>query len=176
MLIGFWPFLSFIRLAPKLRRKKKHFTKMSAYAFSNPHPLKTPPPPNPDIIKKMLLENEELIKTIYDYQKRGKVAECLPLQKVLHRNLVYLATLADANVKMDSAVMTTELNGVGVGIGGGGAKNVSVPAVPATGPSTSLMESHVSVVTPVATTPISTAPMSPMQMTAMTTPITTATS
>ena len=152
---------------------------MSAYAFSNPHPLKTPPPPNPDIIKKMLLENEELIKTIYDYQKRGKVAECLPLQKVLHRNLVYLATLADANVKMDSAVMTTELNGAGAGvvIGGGGAKNVSVPAAPATVPTTSsLMESHVSVVTAVATTPISTAPMSPMQMTAMTTPITTATS
>ena len=94
---------------------------MSAIAFSNPHPLGAAPPPNAETIKKMLLENEELIKTIHDNQKRGKVAECFPLQKVLHRNLVYLATLADANVKMDS-VMTSELNGGGGGGTGGGGK------------------------------------------------------
>jgi len=90
---------------------------MSGYAFSSPHPLGAAPPPNAEIIKKMLLENEELIKTIYEFQKRGKVAECFPLQKVLHRNLVYLATLADGNVKIDS-VMTSELSGVSGGGGG----------------------------------------------------------
>ena len=90
---------------------------MSGYAFSNPHPLGGAPAPNAEIIKKMLLENEELIKTIYDFQKKGRVAECFPLQKVLHRNLVYLATLADANVKMDS-VMTPPVE-----IGSGGGRN-----------------------------------------------------
>ena len=98
---------------------------MSAIAFSNPHPLGAAPPPNAETIKKMLLENEELIKTIHENQKRGKVAECFPLQKVLHRNLVYLATLADANVKMDS-VMTSELNG------GGGGKIAAAAAAPTT--------------------------------------------
>lgn len=83
---------------------------MSCYAFSDPHPLGAAPAPNAEIIKKMLLENEELIKTIYDFQKKGRVAECFPLQKVLHRNLVYLATLADANGKMDSP-MSSEFGG-----------------------------------------------------------------
>ena len=100
---------------------------MSAIAFSNPHPLGAAPPPNAETIKKMLLENEELIKTIHENQKRGKVAECFPLQKVLHRNLVYLATLADANVKMDS-VMTSELNGGGGGKIAAAAPTTSVAA------------------------------------------------
>ena len=115
---------------------------MSAYAFSNPHPLGAAPPPNSDIIKKMLLENEELIKTIYAYQKEGKVADCFPLQKVLHRNLVYLATLADANVKMD-AVMASELGD------GGGAKNHAATPAPTVAPATT--------VTAKTSTPISTA-------------------
>ena len=99
---------------------------MSGLAFSEPHPLGAAPPPSPDIIKKMLLENQELIKTIYSYQKEGKVTECFPLQKVLHRNLVYLATLADANVKMD-AVMTSELSGA-AGRPGAGMMTMTTPS------------------------------------------------
>ena len=115
---------------------------MSAYAFSNPHPLGAAPPPNADIIKKMLLENEELIKTIYAYQKEGKVTDCFPLQKILHRNLVYLATLADANIKMDAA-MASELGDAT------GAKNNAATPGPSGTPVTTM--------TPKTTTPISTA-------------------
>ncbi|KAG8305182.1 transcription coactivator activity protein [Homalodisca vitripennis] len=45
----------------------------------------------------MLDENSQLIQTIQEYQSKGKVQECMQYQQVLHRNLVYLASIADAN-------------------------------------------------------------------------------
>ncbi|XP_076337601.1 uncharacterized protein LOC143239878 [Tachypleus tridentatus] len=54
------------------------------------------PPPNPATIQKMLDENSQLIQAIVDYQNKGKASECLQYQQILHRNLVYLASVADA--------------------------------------------------------------------------------
>ncbi|ESO98263.1 hypothetical protein LOTGIDRAFT_114542 [Lottia gigantea] len=65
-------------------------------AFAPPQKGKGPQP-NQDTIQKMLDENNQLIQTIADYQNSGKATECLQYQQVLHRNLVYLATVADSN-------------------------------------------------------------------------------
>ncbi|XP_064640495.1 protein SSXT-like isoform X2 [Lineus longissimus] len=54
-------------------------------------------PPTQASIQKMLDENNQLIQTIVDYQNRGKATECVQYQQILHRNLVYLATIADSN-------------------------------------------------------------------------------
>ncbi|XP_074645540.1 uncharacterized protein LOC141901887 isoform X2 [Tubulanus polymorphus] len=48
-------------------------------------------------LTQMLDENSQLIQTIIDYQSRGKAAECVQYQQILHRNLVYLATIADSS-------------------------------------------------------------------------------
>uniref|UniRef100_A0A3B3ZLG7 SS18 N-terminal domain-containing protein n=1 Tax=Periophthalmus magnuspinnatus TaxID=409849 RepID=A0A3B3ZLG7_9GOBI len=56
----------------------------------------------PQSIQKMLDENHHLIQCIMDYQSKGKTAECTQYQQILHRNLVYLATIADSNQNMQS--------------------------------------------------------------------------
>lgn len=48
------------------------------------------------IIQKILDENNQLIQCIVDYQNRGKSSQCTQYQQILHRNLVYLATIADS--------------------------------------------------------------------------------
>lgn len=55
------------------------------------------PPPNPQQIQKMLDENGHLINTIQDFQSKGKAQECMQYQQILHRNLVYLASIADSS-------------------------------------------------------------------------------
>lgn len=55
------------------------------------------PPPNPAQIQKMLDENGHLIQTIQEYQNKGKAQESMQYQSILHRNLVYLASIADSN-------------------------------------------------------------------------------
>ena len=45
----------------------------------------------------MLDENSALIKTISDYQNAGKASETIQYQWTLHRNLTYLASMADSN-------------------------------------------------------------------------------
>lgn len=55
------------------------------------------PPLTPAQIQKMLDENAHLIQTIQEYQAKGQLMECHQYQQVLHRNLVYLASVADAN-------------------------------------------------------------------------------
>lgn len=55
------------------------------------------PPLSPAQIQKMLDENVHLIQTIQEYQAKGQLLECHQYQQVLHRNLVYLASVADAN-------------------------------------------------------------------------------
>ncbi|KAG5841891.1 hypothetical protein ANANG_G00171830 [Anguilla anguilla] len=53
-------------------------------------------------IQKLLDENNHLIQCIMDFQSKGKTAECSQYQQMLHRNLVYLATIADSNQNMQS--------------------------------------------------------------------------
>ncbi|XP_036594683.1 SS18-like protein 2 isoform X1 [Trichosurus vulpecula] len=45
----------------------------------------------------LLEENDQLIRCIVEYQNKGRAAECTQYQHVLHRNLIYLATIADAS-------------------------------------------------------------------------------
>uniref|UniRef100_A0A8C7V8N8 SS18L1 subunit of BAF chromatin remodeling complex n=1 Tax=Oncorhynchus mykiss TaxID=8022 RepID=A0A8C7V8N8_ONCMY len=63
-------------------------------------------------IQKMLDENHHLIQYIMDYQNKGKTAECTQYQQILHRNLVYLATIADSNQNMQSLLPAVSLHGV----------------------------------------------------------------
>ncbi|KAJ7312088.1 hypothetical protein JRQ81_006426 [Phrynocephalus forsythii] len=44
----------------------------------------------------LLEENDQLIRCIVEYQNKGRAAECMQHQHTLHRNLIYLATIADA--------------------------------------------------------------------------------
>lgn len=53
-------------------------------------------PPSPAQVQKILDENCGLIQTIQDFQNMGKAHECMAYHQQLHRNLVYLATLADS--------------------------------------------------------------------------------
>ena len=50
----------------------------------------------------MLDENSALIKTISDYQNAGKHSETVQYQWTLHRNLVYLASVADSNQNLQN--------------------------------------------------------------------------
>lgn len=45
----------------------------------------------------MLEENDQLIRCITEYQQKGRAVECVQYQQILHRNIVYLATIADAS-------------------------------------------------------------------------------
>ena len=61
-----------------------------------PHPQPaSAAPPSAVQIQKVLDENCILIQTIQELQDCGKVGECMSYQQTLHRNLVYLANLAD---------------------------------------------------------------------------------
>lgn len=72
----------------------------------------TPPNPNPQRggvptqqvnsaqIQKMLDENCGLIQAIQDFQNMGKSQECMSYHVALHRNLVYLAQLADPQMNI----------------------------------------------------------------------------
>uniref|UniRef100_A0A7N4PYQ7 SS18 N-terminal domain-containing protein n=1 Tax=Sarcophilus harrisii TaxID=9305 RepID=A0A7N4PYQ7_SARHA len=54
-------------------------------------------PGEPGLIASLLEENDQLIRCIVEYQNKGRAAECTQYQHVLHRNLIYLATIADAS-------------------------------------------------------------------------------
>ncbi|KAM6976415.1 LOW QUALITY PROTEIN: calcium-responsive transactivator-like [Aplochiton taeniatus] len=69
-------------------------------------------------IQKMLDENHHLIQCIMDYQSKGKTAECTQYQQILHRNLVYLATIADSNQNMQSLLPAPPTSNMGQGPGG----------------------------------------------------------
>lgn len=59
-------------------------------------PPNNAPPASPAHIQKILDENCGLIQTIQDFQNLGKINECMTYHQALHRNLVYLAQLADS--------------------------------------------------------------------------------
>ncbi|XP_028591212.1 calcium-responsive transactivator isoform X3 [Podarcis muralis] len=69
-------------------------------------------------IQKMLDENHHLIQCIMDYQSKGKTAECTQYQQILHRNLVYLATIADSNQNMQSLLPAPPTQNMNLGPGG----------------------------------------------------------
>ncbi|XP_063802046.1 SS18-like protein 2 [Pseudophryne corroboree] len=50
-----------------------------------------------DNVQRLLEENDQLIRCIVEYQNKGRAAECSLYQQVLHRNLIYLATIADSS-------------------------------------------------------------------------------
>ncbi|XP_077308937.1 SS18-like protein 2 [Lithobates pipiens] len=50
-----------------------------------------------DNVQRLLEENDQLIHCIVEYQNKGRATECSQYQQVLHRNLIYLATIADAS-------------------------------------------------------------------------------
>ncbi|XP_010720733.1 calcium-responsive transactivator [Meleagris gallopavo] len=66
----------------------------------------------------MLDENHHLIQCIMDYQSKGKTAECTQYQQILHRNLVYLATIADSNQNMQSLLPAPPTQNINLGPGG----------------------------------------------------------
>ncbi|XP_064779459.1 calcium-responsive transactivator-like isoform X4 [Oncorhynchus masou masou] len=79
-------------------------------------------------IQKMLDENHHLIQCIMDYQSKGKTAECTQYQQILHRNLVYLATIADSNQNMQSLLPAPPTPNTGsIGAGGMGQSGGSGP-------------------------------------------------
>ncbi|XP_029689517.1 calcium-responsive transactivator isoform X7 [Takifugu rubripes] len=91
-------------------------------------------------IQKMLDENHHLIQCIMDHQSKGKLAECTQYQQILHRNLVYLATIADSNQNMQSLLPAPPTANMSMGPGGisqGGNLNDN-------GPPTSMMPSQMS--------------------------------
>ena len=57
---------------------------------------------NKALFFQMLDENSALIKTISDYQNAGKHSETVQYQWTLHRNLVYLASVADSNQNLQN--------------------------------------------------------------------------
>ncbi|MPC11618.1 Calcium-responsive transactivator [Portunus trituberculatus] len=69
-------------------------------AYPSQPPPRGRPPPNPAQIQKLLDENSQLIKTITEYQSQGKPQECFQYQQSLHRNLMYLASMADTSQNM----------------------------------------------------------------------------
>ncbi|XP_060975967.1 SS18-like protein 2 [Dama dama] len=52
---------------------------------------------NQETIQRLLEENDQLIHCIAEYQNKSQANEYIQYQHVLHRNLIYLATIADAN-------------------------------------------------------------------------------
>ncbi|XP_063321203.1 calcium-responsive transactivator-like isoform X3 [Pelmatolapia mariae] len=100
-------------------------------------------------IQKMLDENNHLIQCIMDYQSKGKTAECTQYQQILHRNLVYLATIADSNQNMQSLLPAPPTSSMSLGPGGMGQSgghaqsNLNDNMGPAL-PPTSMMQSQMS--------------------------------
>ncbi|XP_034732651.1 SS18-like protein 2 [Etheostoma cragini] len=52
---------------------------------------------NQETIQWLLDENDQLIRCITEYMQKGRAVECVQYQQILHRNIVYLATIADAS-------------------------------------------------------------------------------
>ncbi|XP_013889139.1 calcium-responsive transactivator isoform X2 [Austrofundulus limnaeus] len=98
-------------------------------------------------IQKMLDENHHLIQCIMDYQSKGKTVECTQYQQVLHRNLVYLATIADSNQNMQSLLPAPPGSSMGPSgmsqSGGHATNNLNDNMTPGLQP-TSVMQSQMS--------------------------------
>ncbi|XP_062850484.1 protein SSXT isoform X2 [Trichomycterus rosablanca] len=78
-------------------------------------------------IQKLLDENNQLIQYIMDSQSKGKTVECSQFQQMLHRNLVYLATIADSNQNMQSLLPAPPTQNMGMS---GGMSQSGAPPQP----------------------------------------------
>lgn len=67
--------------------------------------------PTQQTVQSLLDENSQLIQAIVDYQNKGKAYECTQYQQLLHRNLVYLATLADSTQSMQNTIPAPGVQG-----------------------------------------------------------------
>lgn len=76
----------------------------------NGPPMPPGGPPNPHTIQRMLDENAALIKTITEYQNNGKHSETVQYQWSLHRNLIYLASIADSNQNLQNLLPVSQCN------------------------------------------------------------------
>uniref|UniRef100_A0A8D3BJL3 Ss18, like 2 n=1 Tax=Scophthalmus maximus TaxID=52904 RepID=A0A8D3BJL3_SCOMX len=54
---------------------------------------------NQETIQRLLDENDQLVRCITEYMQKGRAVECISHRSkcILHRNIVYLATIADAS-------------------------------------------------------------------------------
>ncbi|KAK3570980.1 hypothetical protein QTP86_032407 [Hemibagrus guttatus] len=52
---------------------------------------------NQETIQRLLNENDQLVRCIAEYMQKGRATECVQYQQILHRNIVYLGTIADAS-------------------------------------------------------------------------------
>ncbi|KAJ3593646.1 hypothetical protein NHX12_005980 [Muraenolepis orangiensis] len=62
---------------------------------------------NQDTIQRLLEENAQLIRCITQYQQKGRAVESVQYQQILHRNIVYLATIADARPDIPTASLNS---------------------------------------------------------------------
>lgn len=65
-------------------------------------------PPNPHTVQRLLDENAALIKTISEYQSVGKHSETVQYQWSLHRNLMYLASIADSSQNLQNLLLVIQ--------------------------------------------------------------------
>ncbi|KAJ8249026.1 hypothetical protein GJAV_G00230380 [Gymnothorax javanicus] len=65
-----------------------------------------------DIIQRLLDENDQLVRCITEYMQKGRATECVQYQQILHRNIVYLGTIADASPNLPPTLTTPFENGV----------------------------------------------------------------
>ncbi|CAM4584339.1 unnamed protein product [Leuciscus chuanchicus] len=79
------------------------------------HVLLFPPP------QKLLDENDQLVRCITEYLQKGRATECVQYQQILHRNIVYLGTIADAGAEIVPEETQTSANdsGTEADLGGG---------------------------------------------------------
>lgn len=78
-------------------------------AYSHPGNRNPSAPPSAAQIQKILDENCGLIQTIQDYQNMGKGHECMTYHQALHKNLVYLAQLADSTQNINQILPVSVL-------------------------------------------------------------------
>ncbi|XP_056621899.1 SS18-like protein 2 [Triplophysa dalaica] len=55
---------------------------------------------NQETIQRLLDENDQLVRCITEYMQKGRATDCVQYQQILHRNIVYLGTLADASTEI----------------------------------------------------------------------------
>ncbi|XP_041918133.1 SS18-like protein 2 isoform X2 [Alosa pseudoharengus] len=66
---------------------------------------------NQEIIQRLLDENDQLVRCIAEYMQRGRATECVQYQQILHRNIVYLGTIADASPDTSPTTEAPQENG-----------------------------------------------------------------
>ncbi|XP_062405024.1 SS18-like protein 2 [Sardina pilchardus] len=66
---------------------------------------------NQEIIQRLLDENDQLVRCIAEYMQRGRATECVQYQQILHRNIVYLGTIADASPDTPPTTEAPQENG-----------------------------------------------------------------